>query len=296
MKAFIEQMHETEVKPYLETGISMLLPYLLGAEQKKGVRYQTLLAISAFITAAERLIMPHRDNLLKILYDIIISDQDQELKGAALLCAGNLAQACGKENFPQDALEAFTKFGLQCIQSAEQKYELKSTAIGYFSEICKILKSQLAPIFEIILNSTIQACESEAGLKLIEAEKDEGFSLDSDSDEGDIAGVDIDPDFLDEKSAAVHALGNLALHCSGLMHPHLERVCKVLSDLSSYYHENIRYHVALTLTQISFGLLRLQTGKQDSDDKFEWEKGLPAKTALPEQVLQFNRMVLFPQF
>jgi hypothetical protein len=35
--------------------------------------------------------MPFRDNLLQILYSIITSDQDQELKGGALLCAGNLA-------------------------------------------------------------------------------------------------------------------------------------------------------------------------------------------------------------
>jgi hypothetical protein len=32
VKEFIEQMHETEVKPYLETGISMLLPYLIGTD------------------------------------------------------------------------------------------------------------------------------------------------------------------------------------------------------------------------------------------------------------------------
>jgi hypothetical protein len=157
-------MHEIEVKPYLDTGLSMLLPYLLGVGQKKGVRYQTLLAISAFITAAERLILPHRDILLKILYEIINDKHDQELKGAALLCAGNLAQACGQENFPIEALEEFTKFGLQCIQSADSKFELKSTAIGYFSEICKIMKSQLAPIFNIVLDATILACESEEGM------------------------------------------------------------------------------------------------------------------------------------
>jgi hypothetical protein len=115
VKEFIEQMHETEVKPYLETGLQMLMPYLLGANQKRGVRYMTLLAVSSFITAAEREIMPHRDDILKIIYEIVNSDQDQELKGAALLCAGNLAQACGKDNFPMDALEAFTKFGLVCI-------------------------------------------------------------------------------------------------------------------------------------------------------------------------------------
>lgn len=122
-------------------------------------------------------------------------------------------------------------------------------------------------------------------MHVVEADK-EGFSLDSDSEEGgDIAGIDIDPAFLDEKCAAVHAIGNLALHCSGLMFPQLERVCKTLTDLASYYHENVRYHVCLTLTQISFGILRLHIGKGDSDDKFEWEKGLPVKTVLPDQVL-----------
>lgn len=80
------------------------------------------------------------------------------------------------------------------------------------------------------------------------------------------------------------------------MLPHLERVCKVLEDLSGYYHENVRYHVCLTMTQISFGLLRLHTGKPDCDDKFEWEKGLPIKTTLPDQVTEFNRVYLFPQF
>lgn len=106
----------------------------------------------------------------------------------------------------------------------------------------------MAPIFNIVLDATILACESEEGMQVIEKDK-EGFSLDSDSEEeGDVAGIDIDPDFLDEKCAAVHAIGNLALNCSGLMHPHLERVCKVLEELGGYYHENIRYHVCLTLT------------------------------------------------
>ena len=57
------------------------------------------------------------------------------------MCAGNLAQACGKENFPQAALEEFTKFGLECIQQQDAKFELRETAIQYFSEVAKILKS-----------------------------------------------------------------------------------------------------------------------------------------------------------
>jgi hypothetical protein len=39
--------------------------------------------------------------------------------------------------------------------------------------------------------------------------------LDSDSeDEGELVGVDVDVNFLDEQSAAVHALGNIALFCA----------------------------------------------------------------------------------
>ena len=42
-----------------------------------------------------------------------------------------------------------------------------------------------------------------------------------------------------------------------------------------YMHENIRYHVCLTMTQIAFGLLRLFTDQKDSDEKFLWRAGLP---------------------
>ena len=80
--------------------------------------------------------------------------------------------------------------------------------------------------------------------------------------------MNIDTNFLDEKSSAIHALGNMGLYCSSLMFPKLEVVIKTLSELGFYFHENIRYHVCLTLTQIAFGLLKLNTGKADSDDKY----------------------------
>ena len=51
----------------------------------------------------------------------------------------------------------------------------------------------------------------------------------------------IDTNFIDEKAAAVGGLGNLALNCSGLMMPHLDRLVKILGDVAMYFHENIRY-------------------------------------------------------
>jgi hypothetical protein len=55
--------------------------------------------------------------------------------------------------------------------------------------------------------------------------------------------MNVDVNFIDEKSAAVHSLGNIALFCSGLILPRLKEIVDTLSDLGHYFHENIRYHV-----------------------------------------------------
>ena len=77
----------------------------------------------------------------------------------------------------------------------------------------------MAPIFNTVLKEVIKTCESEEGLKKQMAEKEKvgGFSLDSDSEE-ELVGIDVDTNFMDEKSAAIHCLGNLSLNCSGLMY------------------------------------------------------------------------------
>ena len=104
--------------------------------------------------------------------------------------------------------------------------------------------------------------------------------MDSDSeDEAEFVGMDVDVNFIDEKSSAVHGLGNIALSCPGLILPRIQEILDVLSEISFYFHENIRYHVCMTYMQIAVGLVKFYTQK---DDKFDWEKGLPVKKALPE--------------
>jgi hypothetical protein len=73
--------------------------------------------------------------------------------------------------------------------------------------------------------------------------------LDSDSDEdgeGDVVGMDVDINFIDEKASAVHALGNLCLFCPSLVFPRMQEIIETLKEIEFYFHENIRYHVCLT--------------------------------------------------
>ena len=121
------------------------------------------------------------------------------------------------------------------------------------------------------------------------------FDLDSDSGDDDEMLFNIDVEAIDEQTSAIHCLGNLSLNCSALMQPYLEQICEKFKVLANYMHENIRYHVCLSLTQIAFGQLRLALGKQDSDDKMDWTPGLPGQP-LPPQVKQFLDTIVFPHF
>jgi len=76
-----------------------------------------LTALSSLIIAAEHNILPLQQPLLVTLFTTIelsTGIQDQSIKGKALMCAGNLANASG-QNFPQEALEKFTAFALECL-------------------------------------------------------------------------------------------------------------------------------------------------------------------------------------
>jgi hypothetical protein len=105
--------------------------------------------------------------------------------------------------------------------------------------------------------------------------------------------MNVDVNFIDEKSAAVHALGNIALFCGGLILPRLKEIVDVLGEIADYFHENIRYHVCTTYLQIGVGLLRHFTG---SEEKFPWVKGVPVKVDIPPQVREFLDTIVFPHY
>jgi len=130
----------------------------------------------------------------------------------------------------------------------------------------------MAPIFNVVFDRIIKSIEGEEGIKAIAKKKeDDDFSLESDSEEGEeVTEINVDTNFIDEKSSAIHALGNIALNCPGLILPHLEKIVNVLMEVGFYMHENIRYHVCLTLTQVASGLLRFFTGRTDTEQDYEW--------------------------
>lgn len=61
---------------------------------------------------------------------------------------------------------------------------------------------------------------------------------------------------LDEKSSAINALGVMGMHVPNLMAGKLKEVMDGLEGLQFHFHENVKYHVALTYMQIGFGMMK----------------------------------------
>jgi len=163
----------------------------------------------------------------------------------------------------------------------------------------KVHRHEMGPIASKVVDQIIQTMHNDEGIEKVKVEKKkEAFSLDSDSadEDSELEGMDVNIYFIDEKSAAIHCLGNLFLFCPGPLLGRLEEISKELLNMGFYFHQNIRYHVAMTLSQLAVGFCREQTGNHDYDRKFQWEKGYPVKQPLPEKVKQFLEQVVYPHY
>lgn len=129
-----------------------------------------------------------------------------------------------------------------------------------------------------------------------QGEKKKDFSLDSDSEaEGDeVVGMEIDINFIDEKSSAVHCIGHICVFAMASVYEHLPTIMNELKELHKYFHENIRYHICLTYSQIAVGLAKLKMG--EFENKLDWKKGLPIQVPLHPDVTQFLETVVFPHY
>ena len=132
-----------------------------------------------------------------------------------MVCAGKLAASVGREKFPQAALDAFITFAKSCLKQEDNKYELRETAMTFFYELTDLLEEDIAPHFNEVITELLKTCNKEDDVEEAKEEAGatgngpdpaKGFSLDSDSEE-DMMEMGIDVACLDEKAAAVNALG-----------------------------------------------------------------------------------------
>lgn len=297
-----------DLKLYLDDIIIVILEYVKPPQFSEEVKFWAMYSLSNTILSAGKKILPYMEQLCE-LCNALITDQIKApltVKGQALMCAGRLAAACGKEKFPEKAIDAFTQFGMQCLSSeGANKYELRETSITYFADLAVFLKDDIAPVFDTVMSEILKTCQASDEYKDPEKEGTDagkstaasggaGFSLDSDSDPQELELV-VDLNHLDEKSAAVNAIGVIGQDCPKLCQGRMSEILTTLSDMHFYHHPNIRLGVIYSYLQMTFGLMSL-AGVIDKDDTFAWTKGAPENSPLPPPVTQFLSETVLPYY
>jgi hypothetical protein len=113
------------------------------------------------------------------------TDDEQNVKGIALMVAGRLIASCGKDKIDAATVNVFTAFGLKHLEGGN-KFELRETAISYFADLSVFLGDEnFGQYFENVLTIILKTCAEENDLKETEKTEKVGFSLDSDSEDGE---------------------------------------------------------------------------------------------------------------
>lgn len=119
----------------------------------------------------------------------------------------------------------------------------------------------------------------------------QGFSLDTDSEE-DYVGINVNLNQVDERAAAINAMGIIAMHSPKLMQTRMKDILEAQEKLHHYFHENVKFHVIQAYNQITLGMMR-NHGLLNAEDKFIWTKGAPAQCPLPQDVMDFLNRIVF---
>jgi len=69
--------------------------------------------------------------------------------------------------------------------------------------------------------------------------------------------MQVDPDSVDERTAALHCIGYMIRFTPELMKPFLEETLTQLDKVAFWYHPNVRMQILDTYMQITLGLASL---------------------------------------
>jgi hypothetical protein len=134
------------------------------------------------------------------LYQIVVNETDVALKAHALQCIGQLAGSVGVDQF-LPYVEGTANIAVEALRIDQS--DLREAAFAYFYAVAGILKQQYETYADFVISEALKSCERE---------EPEDESSDSDSDSEDEA-MQVRTALLDEKTAAIHALGSTTSAC-----------------------------------------------------------------------------------
>lgn len=248
---FCEYFDE-DIEQYLPALVNKLVSLTVYDEDLK-VKEMAISALTSAISSAELKITPYFMAIVNLLGGIL-QDTNKEklnLRATALQCLGTLASSSTPELF-SPYMNDSVKVALEFLSG--EALEMREAGFAFFYSLSKLLKQGIEPFVDQVILEALKSCETSEGTKIETVNEDDDDS-EEDMDEDGV--YKVRTVFLDEKTAALHAIGSLALACPSKVLAHLPRIEQNLDILFDYFHENIRMQCVTTSEQLVEGFIQL---------------------------------------
>ena len=141
-------------------------------------------------------------------------------------------------------------------------FEIREAGLCFFYHIASALRQEFASLIDKVTNFAILIANSESGVSYESSKQGKDFSLDTDSDEENQTGsaAKVNMSFLDEKAAALHALGEFAQACPNAFAGFIERTIDTLEGTIDYFNDNIRTQTVICYKDLAESIVKAANG------------------------------------
>lgn len=260
LEMFSENLQPDTLCPLLDMLVNRLLTLVSTAQPS--TKEMALSALAASSVAAEDKFLPYAEACFKVIYPLMFSTEPAlfSLRGRALECWGHIGLAIGKEQFTP-YFESGIQSAMQGIQLDDQ---LKEFAYIYFANGAKVMKNAFDPSLKQLVEHLLEVIqESELTMKggddeMASDDEDDEVEYEDDEDDDDEGGgsyrLNVYAGFINNKKAALQALGALAEYTKAsffqVLDGSLDTLLAEHAGALNSYHPDIRCEAITCLVQM----------------------------------------------
>lgn len=302
---YFDNMDEDDLLLYLPEFIPRLaqIPYIKEANMM--IKRPAVAAIASSISTTGSKFIPFVPSVTKVLHELIFSPvlpETTALIAEAINAMGKIAIAVYKvdKNLYQQVVLPCTEQIYQ-IMVGNKDYELREGCFSFFYSLASVLEKDFEPFFDRLINFAFDIAVSQEGINYIQDKGD--FSLDTDSEDEDeelegedlgenATSVKVKTTFIDEKAAAIHAIGEFALACPTKFASHFKRAYEILEQTYDFFQDNIRKQSIICYKD----LMLAQIMAMNNGQLPKYKPGLPCVERYPPDVEELFNIELYQKF
>ncbi|CAK60429.1 unnamed protein product (macronuclear) [Paramecium tetraurelia] len=240
---FAENMESEKILPYMQTLLPSLVQLFLQQTTTFIARRHCLSSIGSIIVSSKEAFATYLKDVSELLLQVLKEKDTPEImsiKSEAIQVFGTIAESFKSNLEVQNQL--ITPLAPQIFEllTKHEDFEIREACLAHSFIIWLQLKAmKFAPIFTQIISYTMKLAESKEGISYDKEKKE--FSLDTESeDENQQGPMRVKVTQMDEKAAAIHALGQFALSVPQQFGQYFKPTFDILDETVDFFYDNIR--------------------------------------------------------